>query len=551
MATMADSKFHRFERIVAAHELPPRFTYPFCYKPHPLCIEAAEMLKTYASKRLDWADELAEGKMLGVLVVQDADGNIGFLAAFSGNLCHSNNHDYFVPAVYDLLDPEGEFRRGENEISLINQRITALQNDSRRTALAQTVDAEKARLTADIDDFRAMMKREKEHRDELRAEGNLSHDVEAGMIARSQYLKAELKRRRRAAAQAIENMPELAELRALDDEISRLCMQRKSMSAQLQRRLFELFVMTNAKGEHSNLVEIFSHTPQGVPPAGAGECAAPKLLQYAFGHGYTPRAMAEFWWGKSPAAEVRHHGEFYPSCRSKCLPILTFMMQGMLVDPNPHETQAPTTSLQVLYDDAYLTVVDKPEGMLTVPGRIASLSLMHIYQSLFPEATGPMIVHRLDMATSGIVLIAKNKEVHQNLQSQFADRRTAKVYEALLDGIVEADEGIISLPIRPNPDNRPCQMVDCIDGKEAITAYRVIERKDGITRIEFRPKTGRTHQLRLHSAHHQGLGCPILGDTLYGKPSSHHHRLCLHARSLTFTHPVSGKTVTITSPTPF
>ena len=550
----ADPKFHSFARRVTADELPPRFTYPFCYSPHPLCVEAARLLCDYIQSQHrddEVAAELAKGKMLGVLVAQDNEGNIGFFAAFSGNLCHSCSHDYFVPAVYDLLDPEGEFRRGEDEISLINQRISALQNDDLRTALAQRVEQEKARIMADLEDFRKVMKHEKMERDQLRAEGDLKPSVEAVMIARSQYLKAELKRRRRDADAAIEALPELAELRRLDHEIEHLSALRKSMSAQLQNRLFHLFVMRNARGESRDLVDIFRHTAQGIPPAGSGECAAPRLLQYAFTHDFKPRAMAEFWWGKSPIAEVRHHGEFYPACRSKCLPILTFMMQGMDVDPNPHEAQSAPASLTVLYDDAYLSVVDKPAGMLTVPGRIEAPSLLSIYQTIFPDASGPMIVHRLDMATSGIVLIAKNKEVHKHLQSQFADRRTAKIYEALLEGIVTADEGIISLPIRPNPDDRPRQIVDCVNGKEAITHYRVIDRTaTGCTRIEFHPMTGRTHQLRLHSAHQQGLGCPIVGDTLYGKHSDG-TRLCLHARSLTFTHPVTGKVITITSPTPF
>ena len=550
----ADPKFHSFPRCVTVDELPPRFTYPFCYSPHPLCVEAANLLCHYIQSNHrddEVAAELAEGKMLGVLVAQDNEGNIGFFAAFSGNLCHSCSHDYFVPAVYDLLDPKGEFRRGENEISLINQRIHALQNDSRNTSLAQRVEEEKARLMADIDDFRQVMKHEKIERDQLRAEGNLNPDMEAVMTARSQYLKAELKRRRRAADAAIEALPELAELRRLDHEIAHLSALRKSMSAQLQNRLFHLFVMRNARGESRDLVDIFRHTAQGIPPAGSGECAAPRLLQYAFTHDFKPRAMAEFWWGKSPAAEVRHHGEFYPACRSKCLPILSFMMQGMTVDPNPHEAHSAPTSITMLYDDEYLSVVDKPAGMLTVPGRIEAPSLLSIYQTMFPDASGPMIVHRLDMATSGIVVIAKNKEVHKHLQSQFADHRTTKIYEALLHGIVADDEGIISLPIRPNPDDRPRQMVDRANGKNAITHYRVINRTDSnTTRIEFRPKTGRTHQLRLHAAHQQGLGCPILGDTLYGKHTEG-TRLCLHARCLTFTHPITGKEITIISPTPF
>ena len=547
-----DEKFHRFNRAVASDELPPHFTYPFCYTPHPLCMEAAEQLKQHLSSQDNLLAELNEGKMLGVLVVEDPHGEIGFLAAFSGNLAHSNNLPYFVPAVYDLLDPDGEFCQGERAISAINHRIAAMQRDEHFAAVKQQYDAHRQNIEIELEAFRAEVKGEKAQRDALRASGELSPQQEAEMIARSQYLKAELKRRKKAAADTIAQLPEAGELASFTQEIDNLKHQRHSMSSHLQQRLFRLFVMKNALGESNDLAQIFKPTTTGIPPAGAGECAAPKLLQYAFNHNLTPRAMAEFWWGKSPAAEVRHHGNFYPACRSKCLPILTYMMQGMDVDPNPHDSDNQQ-KISIIYDDKWFSIVDKPSGLITVPGNISSDSMLERYQLLYPDAVGPMIVHRLDMHTSGLVIVAKDKDTHKALQSLIASRQVEKHYEALLDGEVTTDSGIIDLPICPNPNDRPRQMVDYDNGKSAITEYRVVSRDNGITRIDFRPITGRTHQLRMHAAHSQGLNAPIVGDALYGKQTAHHsaQRLCLHAKSLKFKHPITSEIICVNSQVPF
>ncbi len=547
---MNDVKFHSFGREVSAGELPERFTYPFCYQAHPLCVEAAERVKQYVGTRTDWADEINKGKMLGVLVVQNVHGEVGFLAAFSGNLCHSNNHEFFVPPVYDLLNPEGEFRMGEMAISAINAEIASLQNSERFAEVKCELKALQQQAQARVEQFRAEMKAMKQQREAIRAAGGVSAEKEAEMIAQSQFMKAEFKRFQKAAKMEVEQSALNDDLAAFESQIDALKSKRKKMSAELQNRLFELFVISNAKGESSDLCDIFADTPQGVPPAGAGECAAPKMLQYAYLNGYAPRAMAEFWWGQSPAAEIRHHGSFYPSCRSKCLPILTFMMQGLEVDPNPHDGSVEQ-QLRVAYDDQWLTVVEKPAGMTTVPGKLAADSLMTRYAVMFPDAQGPLIVHRLDMATSGLVVVAKDKNVHKSLQSQFADRRVVKTYEALLDGLVTADSGVIDLPMRANPDDRPRQVIDFENGKKAVTHYRVLERKDGITRIEFQPHTGRTHQLRMHSAHSLGLNAPIVGDTLYARSAIGAERLCLHAKSLQFQHPVTGKEVRISTETPF
>lgn len=542
--------FHRFEREVAPDELPPRFTYPFCYTPHPLCVEASQLVERHIASCEHLLPEINEGKMFGVMVVQNHLGEIGFIAAFSGNIAHSTSLPYFVPAVYDLLNPEGEFARGEAEITQINHRIAAMEADARFAMLREQYATARQAIEAELEQFAAQVKREKAERDALRASGTVGSEQLQQMTARSQFMKAELKRRRAAAAQAIASLPQTAEIAEAEQRIALMKQQRRTRSAHLQSRIFKLFVMRNARGESSDLEHIFKPTAQGVPPAGAGECAAPRLMQYAFTHNLTPRCMAEFWWGKSPAAEIRHHGTFYPACRSKCLPILTFMMQGLDVDPNPHE-QSNNLKINVVYDDQWLSVVEKPSGLATVPGNIDADSLLQQYHQLHPEAQGPIVVHRLDMHTSGLLVVAKNKDVHKLLQEAFARQEITKTYEALLDGTVAHAEGCIALPLLPNPNDRPRQMVDEKNGKAATTLYHVVNSIDGITRIEFHPLSGRTHQLRMHAAHSQGLNAPILGDELYGRRNVNTKRLCLHAKRLQFIHPVSHKLMSFCSPAPF
>ena len=332
--------------------------------------------------------------------------------------------------------------------------------------------------------------------------------------------------------------------------IDALKQERKAMSEALQERIFRLFVVRNARGESLDLIEVFNRyygEDAGVmPPAGAGECCGPRLLQCAYLNALTPLCMAEFWYGNSPVGEVRHHGQFYPACSSKCKPILTFMLQGLDVEPNPLET-ASSAPIKVLYEDDWLMAVDKPAGMLSAPGKLDVESLP---QLLMRERPGEQlhVVHRLDMATSGVLLLAKSMEMCTTLQRMFAARQVSKCYVAWLQGNVASDAGTIGLPLRPDFDHRPFQVVDEAQGKEAITRYEVVERRDGLTLVRFYPLTGRTHQLRVHAAHRCGLNAPIVGDPLYGTPGA---RLMLHAQSLTFTHPVTAHRITITAPAPF
>ena len=595
---------HFFKKPVSHLALPEKFTYPFHYTPHPLCVLAAEEVKEYIASRKEWQEELASGKMFGVLIVQtnnritnNEENQIGYLAAFSGNLAGKNLHPYFVPPVYDLLQPEGFFKIEEEQISAINIRIRELENSSSYLDSKEKWKIETEQAKAVLNQAKAELKMAKEAR-EIRRQSSpeLSEEEQASLIRESQYQKAEYKRLEKEWKKRLEELE--TEVRHFDIEIERLKTERKERSAALQRKLFEQFRMLNAQGEVKDLYTIFEQTVQKVPPAGAGECALPKLLQYAYLHQLKPLAMAEFWWGDSPKNEIRHHGYCYPSCKGKCEPILQHMLQGLEVDENPllnpvHEEE----ELEIVFEDEWLLVVNKPAGMLSVPGKAEDRdSVYHRLKKKYPEATGPMIVHRLDMATSGLLLVAKTKEVHQDLQAQFANRSIKKRYVAVLDGAIIKTEketkpiaekailiakdtvstkktakaertgstGRIELPLCLNPLDRPRQMVSSEHGKEAITEYQIISESERITsesentfnesnridesersinesrkytRIVFYPLTGRTHQLRVHAAHPEGLGCPILGDELYGKKAD---RLYLHAEYIEFRHPIYG-----------
>ena len=539
---------HRFTTSISDIPLPERFTYPFCYTPHPLCVMAAEEVQNYLSKQSDWQEELSQGKMFGVLIVQTEDGSIGYLTAFSGILAGKNIHPYFVPPVYDLLQPQGFFKIEEENISAINRRIHRLEENKKyidlRSNLTQTTQSAQDALSI----AKTQLKEAKDKRELLRKTGQLNAKEEAELIRESQFQKAEYKRLERSWKDKIASLQ--VEAGNWEKQIQELKTERKVRSAALQQQLFEQFRMLNYRGEAITLCDIFEQTVHKTPPAGAGECAAPKLLQQAYLHHWKPIAMAEFWWGNSPKNEVRHHGYYYPACKGKCEPILRHMLQGLEVEANPiqQEAERGNEKLNIVYEDQWLLIINKPAGMLSVPGKERQTSIYDLAREAYPEAEGPMIVHRLDMATSGLLIIAKDKKTHQHLQAQFKNRSIRKKYIALLDGVVLEDEGTIELPLCPNPLDRPRQMVDTQYGKPAITYYQVLERTDKYTRIAFYPHTGRTHQLRVHAAHPSGLHCPIIGDELYGKKDK---RLYLHAESIEFTHPVNGQSMCITEKADF
>lgn len=532
--------FHSFQTSIAGIELPRLFTYPFHYTPHPLCVMAAGEVQAYINKQTRWKEELDKGKMFGVLIVRTSNGQTGYLAAFSGNLCGSNSHSFFVPPVYDLLKPDGFFKIEEEQISAINHQIGQLQNCDRYLELQQKMERETASSQQALSEARKVLKAAKEKREQRRLH-RPNENEQVAMIRESQYQKAEFKRLERYWKEQISEIK--TELESFSSQIEALKAERRNRSAALQQKLFQQFNFLNAKGETKNLCAIFEETVQKTPPAGAGECAAPKLLQYAYLSGLSPIAMAEFWWGESPKTEIRHHGYYYPSCRGKCEPILRHMLQGLDVEPAPSERYSLSQNMpEILFEDQWLLVLHKPEGVLSVPGKSEEQSIYSLLRARYPEATGPLVVHRLDMATSGLLLAAKTQEVHRHLQAQFENRSIKKRYIALLDGILSEEEGVIDLPICPDYLDRPRQMVNEELGKTAITRYQVMDRKNGQTRIAFFPLTGRTHQLRVHAAHPLGLNCPIVGDELYGRKAE---RLYLHAEYLEFIHPVSGQRMVI------
>lgn len=537
--------FHRFQKIIDGIELPKQFTYPFSYEPHPLSVMAADEVRAYISSQSQWSEELAQGKMFGVLVVRNGQGELGFLAAFSGQLAGTYQHDYFVPPVYDLSEPDGFFRDEERYISSLNDKVESIASSAEYLSLRSLVERLEAQMERLASEWRLRLAQAKEERDARRSTA-LTEAEEQQLVKESQFLKAECKREKSRLQAELQQAQ--AALTRYEEEMEALKRERKQRSAALQGRLFDQFVLLNAKGENRSLCGIFSRVGHPIPPSGAGECAAPKLLQYAFLNHYEPLCMAEFWWGASPKAIVRHHGHYYPACKSKCEPILQFMMQGLDVEPSPIQPLSQELTLEVVWEDDDIAVVNKPAGVLSVPGKSDAQSVYSFARKRYPEATGPLVVHRLDMSTSGLLIIAKRKEVHQALQKQFNDHEVRKRYVALLQGDLATDSGTICLPICPDVEHRPCQMVSEKYGKYALTEYEVIGRKGGMTRVYFYPKTGRTHQLRLHAAHARGLGMPIVGDELYGRKAD---RLYLQAQRIEFVHPVTGEQVCVEIPCEF
>lgn len=546
-----------FHKLHVDAEPPSRFTWPFCYEPHPLCIAAAREVSSHIEADDALSREAAKGKMFGVLVAHDGYGSTGFVAAYSGLLGGRNDWDYFVPPVFNSQRPDGYFKVREREITAVSQEINALEQSPEYTSLLRERERMSQEDERAIKAFRLRMSAAKAARAQRRqSPGGVSEEEMAAMERESQFMNAELrrikKRLRDSEAEAERR------LRSYTSRIDELKILRKSMSDKLQRWLFGQYKLLNARGERRDLLSIFADTAAGTPPSGAGDCCAPKMLQYAYEHALQPVCMAEFWWGASPKTEIRHQGRFYPACSGKCKPILAHMMQGLNVEDDPQMLLPATGDIEVVYDDDWLCVVNKPAGMLSVPGSGSpmlarnSMSVQSIMRRKFPSATGPVIVHRLDMSASGIMIVAKSAAVHACLQAMFTRREIRKRYVALLERKPAATEGVISLPLSPDIMNRPMQKVDVEHGKRAVTEYRVTGQTSGYTRVELYPLTGRTHQLRVHCASPMGLNAPIAGDELYGsrdfrgrtgRPS----RLYLHAEAIIFTHPALNKRMELTA----
>lgn len=542
--------FRHFTTHIDGIEIPDHFTYPFDYVAHPLAsIAVTELTSFLENIPISVHDFNAIGKMFGVMVVKTTEGQIGYLAAFSGKLQIGNHLDFFVPPLFDMLIEDGFYRKGEHRLDQLNLQIETLEKSNDWKEIVMRYDQSLKQLTQELEmtqeTFRKGKAERKATRKQLEAHQATQELNQIKVIheKESHYQQFLIKEKKEEILR-VQKEKESSE-HPFKIQLNTLKTARKELSNQLQQQLFNQYNFLNILGESKNVLDIFKGD---LPPAGTGECAAPKLLQYAFQNGYTPICMAEFWWGIAPNKEIRKHGEFYPACRSKCFPVLSHMLKGLKVNPDPRTTKGERSfELNIIFEDEDIIVVDKPAEMLSVPGKTNQESVESTLKSKFPELE-IALVHRLDQSTSGVLLVAKHHAAYVNLQQQFTNRTVKKRYVAILNGNIDTPSGKINLPLRVDLDNRPRQLV-CFDhGKEAITHFQVLEIKDNLTRIAFFPQTGRTHQLRVHSAHQQGLQVPILGDDLYGQSKD---RLYLHAAQLTILHPKTGEEITFKSKVPF
>ena len=536
--------FHKFGNDIGGVEIPRRFNNPFYYSPHPLCLQAANEVRSLLASDEALLAEARKGKMFGVLVVQSPVGEIGFLTAFSGLLFGKNRYEGFVPPVYDMQSPDGYFKQEEARISAINVAIKDLENSNEYLAAVEALMLKRESADKALAEMSALFKANKEERRRRRDAGVLSAEEEALLIRQSQFEKAELKRVRRQWDVVIAEKEAI--VASLKERVKEMGAERRSRSIALQHWLFEQFQVLDANGSRKSLLSIFDEKLSALPPAGAGECAGPKLLHYAYENSYKPLAMAEFWVGESPVGEVRRDGCFYGACKSKCEPILGHMLQGLDVEESALEKGGDISGIEVIYEDDYIVVVNKPSGVLSVPGIVGGMSVQQWLRDEYLHSNNLFVAHRLDMATSGILVAAKSMDVYKALQQQFAERGVKKCYTALLEGVPSKSEGVIELPLAADYMNRPRQKVDYENGKPAVTHYKVLRtgQYNGkeCTLVSFVPVTGRTHQLRVHAASNSGLGCPIVGDALYGALDD---RLMLHAALLEFVHPLSDEVVKI------
>lgn len=544
---------HSFQSDVSIIEHPNRLNYPFYYVVSELALIASREVQEHLIKKTNWnydfgmqsdSDSRAMGKMFGVLVVKDADNNIGYLAGFSGKIGNSNHFEGFVPPVYDMLKSDGYFKQEEEKLNQLTSDLDQLKLSTELSELKSNLEQVKKETTNKIHLLKEQNKNAKKERDQLRSQcisNDNYEEINQKLKQESKSQSLELKIKSKAWKEEVVLAEEA--LNEFQKKIQDLKELRAQTSNQLQGWLFEQYNFLNALGESKNLLEIFQNFNGTIPPGGSGECAAPKLFQFAYNNNLKPITFAEFWWGKPPSSEIRKHKQFYPSCRSKCEPILSHMLQGLKVENNPMlNNPAKGKSIQIIFEDEYLAVIHKPHEFLSVPGKNIHDSVYERVKKLYPKGTGPLIVHRLDMSTSGLMLIAKDKKTHEKLQKQFLDKTIQKRYVALLEGDIKKSFGEIKLPLRVDLDNRPQQLVCFEHGKEAHTKYEIVEHQDGYTKIYFYPITGRTHQLRVHAAHQNGLNAPIKGDDLYGIKAD---RLYLQAQKIEFKHPVSGKLMTI------
>jgi tRNA pseudouridine32 synthase/23S rRNA pseudouridine746 synthase len=548
--------FQYFKTDISGIQLPEKFTFPFYYEPHSLAKIATKEIQEYLESQTDFEHnfgldttktDLPIGKMFGVLIVQNKLNEVGYLAAFSGKLADKSLPKKFVPPVFNMRTEGSFYIKGELDIDKINAQLTLLKSNEHYLVLKKSFKKLTQAIAEDLENQRKKMKLSKSNR-KLRKKKSISvlSDLDFKNLTKSlmqesyndQFFYKEL-----VEYYETKSKKTGKEVVVFENKIALLKKERKEKSNYLQQTLFSKYAFLNLQKELKNLLDVFND-PAIKPPAGSGECSAPKLLQYAFANDLKPISMAEFWWGISPNSAVRKHKNYYPACQSRCKPILTHMLQGIKMDPNLLlENLSEKQELKIIYEDNVLIVVNKPAEFLSVPGKVITDSVYSRIKEKYPTATGPLIVHRLDMSTSGILLLTKTKEANKVLQSQFINRSVKKRYVALLDGNLVENSGKIKLPLRVDLDDRPKQLVDFVHGKNAETDWEIIRRENGKTRVYFYPITGRTHQLRVHAAHKNGLNTPIFGDDLYGKKTN---RLHLHAEFIEFFHPSTNEKMSFT-----
>jgi tRNA pseudouridine32 synthase/23S rRNA pseudouridine746 synthase len=544
-------ELHFFKTDISGIKLPAKFTFPFYYEPHSIAKIAVKELQNYLENQTDFTHNFglnsnktqnAIGKMFGVLVVKNQQNELGYVAAFSGKLEDESCPDIFVPPVFDLRTKNSFYRKGEEEIEKMSKELAILKSDKNYLKLKKRVKKTVKEIETDLALQRKKMTLSKKDRKRRKKDGIKNLDKKS-FIQLSKKLEQESFNNQFFYKELVEYYhtkidKNRKQLINFEEKIVALKKLRKETSAFLQQTLFEKFQFLNQQKETKALIDIFNN-PAIKPPAGSGECAAPKLLQFAFKNNLTPVCMAEFWWGISPNSAIKKHKNFYPACQGRCKPILNHMLSGIEMDENLlHKEVSLNKELETIYEDNALIVVNKPTEFLSVPGKEITDSVYTRIKEKHPNATGPLIVHRLDMSTSGILLLTKTKEANKALQRQFIKRTIKKRYVALLDGNLFEKKGKITLPLRVDLDDRPKQLVCFEHGKNAETIWEVLERKNNKTRVYFYPITGRTHQLRVHAAHKNGLNAPIIGDDLYGEKQD---RLHLHAEFIEFFHPLTNK----------
>lgn len=569
--------FTPFKHNIDGYDLPERFTFPFYYEPHPLCLLAAHELQQQLSNNAYYQKEFTQtGKMFGVLLVKNEQGEVGYLCAFSGKLTideagtnldrASQNTINFVPPVFDPFTQVEFYQTQSVIINQLNHQLQQLEDDDELKQGQKILIDIEDESQRDVSAYQQIMSLNRANRKQQRKndEHSLSAidfiGVKLALAKESVVDKNSLRDLKTHWLEKINAAQE--DLNVFTDEITHLKEKRKQLSSALQKKLFEQYRFLNSAAIEKNLIELFLDTPYQTPPAGAGDCAAPKLLQYAFKFGLTPLAMAEFWWGQAPKSEIRQHKKIYGACIGKCKPILGHMLAGMALDDDPLLINpAANKTLEIIFQDDVIVVVNKPSGLLSIPGKNIADSVYSRIKQQFPNATGTLIVHRLDMATSGLMVLALTQRAQKNLQKQFISRTIKKRYIAILEEqlvqstttFFDKKSGDITLPLRGNFDDRPRQLVCFEQGKAAKTQWQVIEQIAGRTKLYLYPETGRTHQLRVHCAHPLGLNLPILGDDLYG--SNNHsssndtdgkniQRLHLHAEMLTLSHPITKEVMT-------